>query len=50
MVRLFRLVRLWFGAFGEDEVDFGARAHSVNFRNFFRFLTGQLGLSSAPSR
>ncbi len=27
---------------------FGARAHSLNLRNVFRFLTGQLGASSAP--
>lgn len=27
---------------------FGARAHSVNFRNVLRFLTGRLGASSTP--
>jgi hypothetical protein len=28
---------------------FGARAHSLNFRNVFRFLTGHLGASAAPA-
>ena len=29
---------------------FRARAHSLNFRNVFRLLTGQLGTSSVPAR